>query len=109
MDKKIPATTSKEQHSLFDQAGEILSGIGHKISDAKDNVVGFVTDEIVVVKKEAKKIAKKIKKAVKKSPAKKVAKKVAKKAAPKKKAVKKAVKKIVRKAPAKNVPKKAVK
>ena len=45
------------------------------MADAKDSVLDFVSDEVVVVKKAAKKIVKKVKKAVKKTPVKKAAKK----------------------------------
>ncbi|HZZ76418.1 MAG TPA: hypothetical protein VFE04_10845, partial [Puia sp.] len=64
MDKKIPASPSTEQSTLFNQAGEILSTVGHKISDAKDSVTSFVRDEAAVVKKAARKIVRKVKKAV---------------------------------------------
>ena len=99
MDKKLPAAPAAEQPSFIEHAGEILSGIGHKISDAKDSVASFIKDEAVVVKKAARKIAKKVKKAVKKSPVKKVApkKKVVKKVAAKKAALKKVVKKAAKK------------
>jgi DNA-binding protein HU-beta len=103
MDKKTPAAPSAEQPSLFDKAGEVLSGIGHKISDAKDSVTSFVKDEAVVVKKATKKIARIIKKAVKKAPVKKA---LAKKAAAKKVVPKK---KVVKKAAPKKAAKKAVK
>ena len=61
MDKKT--TPSPEQPSLFDRAGEVLSGIGHKISDATETVVGFVSDEAVVVRKakQQRKLLKKLK------------------------------------------------
>lgn len=102
MDKKTPANPPAAQPSLFDQAGDMLAHLGDRIADAKDTVVGIVTEEVVVVKKAARKVAKKVKKAVrkvaKKAPAKKAAKKkAAKKAIQGKKPVKKAVRKIAKK------------
>jgi hypothetical protein len=79
MKKKAPAqkTQNAEDKSLLKQAGEVIGSVGDHIVQAKDSVVDFVADEVVVVKKTARKIARKVKKAVKKTPANKIVKKVA--------------------------------
>ena len=102
MAKKVsPSSAKADQPGLLNQAGEILSHIVDKISDAKDSVGEFVSTEVVFVKKAAKKIARKVKKAIKKTPAKRAvkraARKLTKKAAPRKKTVSKSVKKSARK------------
>ena len=97
MNKKSTKPTLKdsesEDKSVFRQAGDLIGNIGAHIVEAKDSVLGFVSDEVKVVKKAVKKVAKKI---TKKSPAKKTT---------PKKTIKKTVKKTVKKIS----PKKAVK
>ncbi|MDP9041602.1 MAG: hypothetical protein M3N30_06435 [Bacteroidota bacterium] len=102
MKKKSPSasetSSGSEDKSLIHRAEALLGSIGEHIVEAKDSIVGFVSDEVTVVKKAVKKAAKKI---ARKAPVKKASpKKSAKKASPKKtvrKVVKKAAKKIVKK------------
>ena len=103
--KKKPATkkvNENENKSMFRQAGEMIGTLGAQIIQAKDSLVDFVSDEVVVAKKATDKMANKVKKVFKKKPLKKAVKKVVKKA-------KKTVKKVPLKKPAKKIAKKSIK
>jgi hypothetical protein len=96
----VKAGMNSDDKSIFRQAGEMIGGIGARIVHAKDNIVGFVSDEYVEAKKVTKKIAGKVKKVAKK-PVKKVTKKTAKaKKSAKKVLRKKSTNKAVKKSPA---------
>ena len=102
MKKKSKSTdltpSGSEDKSLIHQAGELFGSIGEHITEAKDSVAGFVSDEVKVVKKAIKKVAKKIarKASAKKATPKKAARKVSSKSVVKK-PVKKAAKKTAKK------------
>jgi hypothetical protein len=98
--------SESDNKSAFRKAGELIGSIAAHAVIVKDNVVGFVSDEVKVASKAVKKAVKKItrKKSVQKAKPKRAIKKAVKKTAKKaslKKAPKKALKKSAKKAPAK--------